>query len=153
MGLMEFVTVAMMILKEKFVSVVSIVFHAEMNVQLWKGVEGNPQKNVSSTVRRSGVVASALVVLDVENARGSVRIMKDVAFRGQDGANETVRKGLVSMESVKVATMTLKLKFALAVILVVHANVNAKITRDVVGNLQESAKGTVRRSGVLVKLF
>jgi len=33
---------------------------------------------------------------------------------------------------------------------VVHANVNAKITRDVVGNLQESAKATVRRSGVLV---
>jgi len=88
--------------------VVSIVPHAEQNVLIMKGVEGNLQKNVSSTARRSGVVASALVVLAAENARGSVRIMKDVAFRGQDGANETVRKGLVSMESVKVATMTLK---------------------------------------------
>jgi len=51
---------------------------------------------------------NAQVVRLVENARESARIMKDVAFRRLDGANETVRKGLVLMEFVKVAMMILK---------------------------------------------
>merc|ERR1719356_257439 len=53
-----------------------------------------------------------------------------------------------SMQSVKEAMMIL-LKYALAVRIVVHARVSARIMRDAAGNLQESARLTVKKSGVI----
>merc|ERR1711982_163479 len=58
-----------------------------------------------------------------DHARESARPMMDVASQRLDGANETVRKGLVGImeQSVKVVMMTVKRKFALAVSIVLHA--------------------------------
>merc|ERR1711862_35642 len=68
-------------------------------------------------------------------------------------ANETVQNGLVLTQSVKVEMMMVEQKFALAVKVVVHASVSARITKGVVGNLQESARAIAKRSTVLAKLF
>merc|ERR1719245_2904136 len=45
--------------------------------------------------------------------------------------------------------MMIHLKFALAVRIVVHVRVSARIMRDAAGNLQESARLTVKKSGVI----
>merc|ERR1712157_387847 len=45
--------------------------------------------------------------------------------------------------------MMILLKYALAVRIVVHARVSARIMRDAAGNLQESARLTVKKSGVI----
>jgi len=94
-----------------------------------------------------------LVVTVVDHARESVRIMTDVASLKLDIVNETAQKGLVLTQSVKVEMMMVKQKFALAVKVVVHASVSARIMKGVAGNLQESVRAIVKRSTVLAKLF
>merc|ERR1719245_1352617 len=133
----------------KFALAVRIVVHVRVSARIMRDAAGNLQESARLTVRKSGVIAmNAPVVRIVVHARASARIMTDVASRRLDGANETVRKGLVSMESVKEA-MTILLKYALAVRIVVHVRVSARIMRDAAGNLQESARLTVKKSGVI----
>merc|ERR1712003_522862 len=123
--------------------------HASVSARIMRDAAGNLQESARVTVKKSGVIAmNAPVVRIVVHAKASARIMTDVASRRLDGANETVRKGLVSMQSVKEAMMIL-LKYALAVRIVVHARVSARIMRDAAGNLQESARLTVKKSTVI----
>jgi len=88
-----------MISHQKHVSVVTLVAHANKSVRIMKGAVGNPQTIVRHTVTKSGVFVhlhdpNALVARTVVHVRESVRKMMDVASRIQDGANETVKKGL-----------------------------------------------------------
>merc|ERR1740121_633695 len=86
-----------MMAKLKFALVVSIASHAEMRWLHKKGAAGKPLKKVWYTVRRSGVVASAQVVLAVDHARESARIMKDVAGNLQENVRATVNKSGVNV--------------------------------------------------------
>merc|ERR1711983_483789 len=143
----------MMMVKQKFALAVSIVLHVNKRRRTKKGAVGKASKKVCSTVMRSGVHVIVLVAIVVDHARESVRIMTYVASLKLDIANETAKKGLVLTESVKVEMMMVKEKFALAVKVVVHASVSARITKGVAGNLQESVRAIAKRSTVLAKLF
>jgi len=83
-----------MISHQKHVSVVTLVVHVSKNAQITRVAAGNPQKNARPIATKSGAVVNALVVSTVDHARESVRKTMDVASRKQDGANETVKKGL-----------------------------------------------------------
>merc|ERR1712029_1314356 len=131
-----------------------IVTLVRKSVRIMGDVAGNLQQNARPTVKRSGVVVNALVVLIVDHARVNVRITMVVASLKLDTVNETVRKGSGTPKPayVKAAVeMINQQKYAAVVILVVHASESVKIMKVVAGNQQEHARAIVKRSGVHVK--
>merc|ERR1712176_905407 len=91
-------------------------------------MEHSAQTKVWYTVKRSGVHVSAPVVQAVEIVRESARGRKDVASLRLDGANATVKRGLVKIlehfaqKTVMMMVMISLLKFALAVIIALDAS-------------------------------
>jgi len=123
-----------------------------------KVVAGKLQTKVWYTVKRSGVHVSAPVVQAVEIVRESARGRKDVASLRLDGANATVKRGLVKIlehfaqKTVMMMVMISLLKFALAVIIALDASKRWWTKKVVLGNPSTKVWFTAKRSMASVLL-